>query len=241
MTTMQKENILGVPVCITDQQSLIERIHADIAEKRQRFIVAINPEKLLKARKDTQLKALLLKADYPIADGVGILLASRLKGGLIRERVTGIDCMQQLCRAARARGYGVFLYGARPEIVSQAKDKLEQLYPGIRITGTLDGYVQDDEQIIQTINESKADIVFVALGSPKQENWIERNRSRTGAFIFQGVGGSFDVLSGHLKRAPDLFLKLGLEWFYRLLQQPGRIFRQFRLLGFVWLVIWGKS
>jgi N-acetylglucosaminyldiphosphoundecaprenol N-acetyl-beta-D-mannosaminyltransferase len=241
MTTIPTETILGVPVCVTGQADLVERIHADISQRQQRLIVAINPEKLLKARQDAKLKTLLQKADYPIADGIGILLASRLQRGRIRERITGIDCMQQLCRAAREQGYGIFLYGARPEIVSQAKDKLEQLYPGIRIAGILDGYVQDETRVIQAINESDADIVFVALGSPKQEYWIERNMAKTGAVIFQGVGGSFDVLSGSLKRAPALFQKLGLEWFYRLLQEPGRIFRQFRLLGFVWLVVRGKS
>ena len=232
-----KETFLGVDVSTHGYTELLKRLMNDIDEKRNAFIVAINPEKVMKAQQDEELKTLLNKATYQIPDGIGVVLASILKGGKIRERVTGIDMMLRLCEESAKQGKKVFLYGAKPGIADAARKKLEEIYPTIQIVGTMNGYEKDQEVIKNAINESKADIVFVALGSPTQEYWIINNMEQLHASVFQGVGGSFDVVSGRLKRAPMFFQKIGLEWFYRLVKEPWRWRRQLILPSFLWKVL----
>ncbi len=238
---MTKENILGIDVSVTSYEDLKEAINEDIEKKKKSFIVAINPEKVLKARKNQELKDLLNKASYAIPDGVGIIYASKIKKGQIKSRITGIDCMDMLCGLASDKGYKVFLYGAKKEVIEKAKIKLEEKYKQIKIVGTIDGYEKDEEKIVKQINESKADIIFVALGSPKQENWIMEHMEKLNVSIFQGVGGSFDVISGNIKRAPLWMQKAGLEWLYRLIKEPKRIFRQLKLVKFLFLIIFSKK
>lgn len=237
---MEKESILGISVCSADKNAFIAELEQDIALGRRRFIVAINPEKILKARKDKELADLLNSADYQIPDGIGVVLASRMKRGNIRERITGIDSMDLLCASAETHAYGIFLYGARPDVLVKAKAALERKYEHIHIVGFHDGY-SDNRALADKINASGADIVFVAMGSPKQEYWIAENRDRLCAKIYQGVGGSFDVIAGELRRAPRWIQKAGLEWLFRLLQQPSRVFRQLKLIGFIFLLIADKG
>ncbi|WP_281658687.1 WecB/TagA/CpsF family glycosyltransferase [Halobacillus sp. Cin3] len=232
-----KEQFLGVDVSSHSYERLKQNVLNDINEKRQSFIVAINPEKILKAQEDQDLKALLNKATYQIPDGVGVLLASKLNKGGIKERVTGIDMLLTLCKQAADNGKSVFLYGAKPGVAEEAKDKLIEQYPNLHVAGVLDGYEKDEQKVIQTINESGADILFVALGSPRQEYWIVDHMKELNVSIFQGVGGSFDVISGRVKRAPALFQRFGVEWLYRLISEPWRIKRQIRLPLFL-LKVW---
>lgn len=234
-----KENILGIDVCGETYEQLTAHLLADIEEKRNAFIVAINPEKIMKAQQDETLRQLLNSATYQIPDGIGVIIASILKGGSIRQRVTGIDMMLQLCKEAAIHQKKIFLYGAKPGIVDEAKVKLEEMFPGIQITGTLHGYEKDEKVIADTINASGAEIIFVALGSPAQENWIIQHKEKLAPYVYQGVGGSFDVISGRLNRAPAFFQKLGLEWFYRLLKEPWRFKRQLILPKFLIKVIKG--
>ncbi len=233
---MNKENILGISVCAVHKTDLLAAVQSDIKQDKRRFIVAINPEKILKAKNDMALAELLNSADYQIPDGIGVVLASKIKKGCIRERMTGIECMDMICIAAAQYGYRIFLYGARPEIVKKTKKILEQKYNKICIAGYENGYCSDNSALVTKINDSQADIVFVALGSPKQEYWIAQNKDSLCAKIYQGVGGSFDVVSGSLKRAPTWMQKCGLEWFFRLLQQPRRIFRQLKMFKFLFLI-----
>lgn len=235
-----KEQFLGVDVSSHSYEQLKKNVIDDINHQKQSFIVAINPEKILKAQQDESLKNLLNKATYQIPDGVGVLVASRLKKGNIKERVTGIDMLLTLCEQAEEHGKSVFLYGAKPGIAEEAKDELVRKYPGLKIAGVLDGYEKDEQKVIQTINESQADILFVALGSPKQEYWIVDHMDELNVSIFQGVGGSFDVISGRIKRAPDFFLRFGLEWLYRLIAEPWRIKRQIKLPAFL-LKVWREK
>ena len=238
---MEKENILGIDVSITSYEKLKDNIIEDIENKKKSFIVAINPEKILKARKDEKLKKLLNNATYQIPDGVGIIYASKIKKGNIKSRITGIDCMDMLCKLASDKGYKIFLYGAKEETIKLAKEKLEEKYQNIKIVGYINGYEKDNDKILKAINKSQADIIFVALGSPKQENWITNNMDKINASIFQGVGGSFDVISGNIKRAPVWMQKAGLEWLYRLIKEPKRIFRQLKLFKFLFLIIFSKK
>ncbi|MHC0036467.1 WecB/TagA/CpsF family glycosyltransferase [Pseudoneobacillus sp. C159] len=221
-----KESILGVDVSRDNYESLTAKLLQKIDNKEKAFIVAINPEKIIKAQEDESLRQLLNRADFQIPDGIGVILASKFKGGQIRERVTGIDMMLKLCEAAAQHGKRIFLYGGKPGRADEAKAKLEEMYPGIQIAGTLNGYEKDQQVVRDTINASQADIIFVALGSPAQENWIVANKEQLHPCVYQGVGGSFDVISGKIERAPESFQKLGLEWLYRLLKEPWRIKRQ---------------
>ncbi|KGX93911.1 acetylmannosaminyltransferase [Pontibacillus halophilus JSM 076056 = DSM 19796] len=232
-----KENFLGVDVSSYSYDELVRNLSNDIKTNQQSFIVAINPEKILKAQEDPNLMNLLNEATYQIPDGVGAVLASRLKGGKIKERVTGIDMFLALCEQAEIEGNSIFLYGAKPGVADMASENLVKRFPSLKISGVLDGYEKDQDRIVRTINEAKPDILFVALGSPAQEYWIVENMKNLDVNVFQGVGGSFDVISGRVKRAPKLFRKLGLEWFYRLIREPWRIKRQMKLPLFLLKVL----
>ena len=238
---MNKEKVLGIDVSITNYEKLKQAIVDDINNKKKSFIVAINPEKILKARKDKSLKDLLNSATYQIPDGVGVIYASKLKHGSIKSRITGIDSMEMLCDLSNKHGYKIFMYGAKEEVINKAKDNLIKKYPNIKIVGTMNGYEKDNDKIIKAINKSKAEIIFVAMGSPKQEFWITENMNKVCPYIFQGVGGSFDVFSGNIKRAPKWMRKIGLEWLYRLLKEPKRIFRQIKLFKFLFIVLFSKK
>lgn len=238
---MTKEKILGINVIQLDYKTLVNKIDENINNREKTFIVAINPEKILMARKNKKLLNILNNADYPIPDGIGIIYASRLNKGSIKTRVTGINTMEELCSFATKKKYRVFLYGGKEEIVKKAKEQLEKTYKGINIVGYINGYETNNKEIINKINNCHPDIVFVALGSPKQEYWIYDNMEAIDAKVFQGVGGSFDVISGKTKRAPKKVQKLGLEWLFRLIKEPKRVFRQIKLIKFVFLVLLNKK
>ncbi|MEK3978698.1 WecB/TagA/CpsF family glycosyltransferase [Psychrobacillus sp. FSL K6-2836] len=228
-----KEMILGVKVDTDNYDELIQKLFKRIDKKEKSLVVAINPEKLMKAKEDQSLKDLLNRAEFQIPDGIGVILASKLNKGNIKSRVTGIDMMDRIVREAARTGKSIFLYGAKPGVAESAAEALKFTYASLQIAGTQDGYEKDNEKVIQKINEAKPDILFVAMGSPRQEEWIEANRDKLHPSLYQGVGGSFDVLAGNVKRAPGFFQKTGLEWFYRLAKEPSRLKRQLVLPVFL--------
>lgn len=228
-----KEMILGVKVDTDNYDELINKLFKRIDKKEKSLVVAINPEKLMKAKEDQSLKDLLNRAEFQIPDGIGVILASKLNKGNIKSRVTGIDMMDRIVREAARTGKSIFLYGAKPGVAESAAEALKFTYASLQIAGTQDGYEKDNEKVIQKINEAKPDILFVAMGSPRQEEWIEANRDKLHPSLYQGVGGSFDVLAGNVKRAPGFFQKTGLEWFYRLAKEPSRLKRQLVLPVFL--------
>lgn len=236
---MRKESILGINICIinkTDFQKLIEK---DLLNDLQRVIVAINPEKVMKAIKEKKLFEIINNADYQIADGIGILIASKILKGNISERITGISCLYMLCDIASQYNYRIFLYGGRSEIAKRAKENLELYFNGLNIVGYVDGY-SDNNTVIDQIQNSNPDIIFVALGSPKQEYWIYENKEKIKAKLFIGVGGSFDVISGKIRRAPLCIQKMGLEWLYRTLIQPKRIIRHIYIWAYIFKVFMNR-
>lgn len=230
---MKKERVLGILVNTQNYDELMQDIFARIERREKSLVVAINPEKIMKAKHDPSLRRLLNDAEIQIPDGIGVILASKLQKGDITSRVTGVDMMLRLCEEAAKHGKSVFLYGAKPGVAEAAAAKLVELYPTITVAGTQDGYEQDEAVVVRRINEAKPDILFVAMGSPKQENWINAHRDELHPVIYQGVGGSFDVLAGNVKRAPAVFQKAGMEWFYRLMKEPTRIKRQLALPQFL--------
>lgn len=236
-----KETVLGINVNTENYDELLPMIFDRIETKEKSLIVAINPEKIIKAKNDPALKKLLNEAEFQIPDGIGVILASKIQKGQITSRVTGVDMMMRLCEEAEKRQKPIFLYGGKPGIADKAAEKLKELFPSIIISGTQDGYEKDNEKVIAKINEAKPDLLFVAMGSPKQENWINANREQLHPTIYQGVGGSFDVLAGNVKRAPEAFQKIGMEWFYRLMKEPKRIKRQIALPLFLLEVARGSK
>lgn len=233
---METENILGVDVLVTSYEEFMREITRDIQCNRQKTIVAINPEKIMKIREDHDLSEFVKEAAYKIPDGVGILMASKKQGGRIKNRITGVDTMMALCNLAADRGFKVFLLGGDENAVKGAKESLEKQYQNLNIVGYRNGYELADKDVVNQINTSGAQILFVAMGSPKQELWIQKNKENLQVNIFQGVGGSFDVLSGSVQRAPSWMQNIGLEWFHRLLMDPKRVFRQMNLVRFYYLV-----
>lgn len=243
MHRLDSESILGVQINVLDYPMLIDFVQNTIELKQRIRLVAINPEKIMKCRSDAQLRALINDFEVKIADGIGVLLGSQLHGGKIRHRVTGVDTMMRLCALANERAYRVFLYGASPDSLAKAKAKLQQQFPQLSIVGSMDGYVKDTQAIVSSIADSQAQIVFVALGSPKQEIWITQHVEQLPVNVWMGVGGSFDVLSETTRRAPVWSQKLGLEWLVRLVQQPQRLGRQSALVVYLFLILvrWGKA
>ena len=238
---MNKEKILGFKVCSTTYEEITKNIFKDFEDKKQLFIVNINPEIAMENYKNMAMKQIFNQQKYQIPDGIGILLAAKLKGKEIKERITGIDLMNYICEKSVEYNAKIFIYGAKPGVAEKAKKELENTYPKIQIAGTCHGY-EEEEKAYEEIKKSKADIVFVATGSPKQENFIIKNKERLPETkMFMGVGGSLDVISKNIKRAPNWIIQLNLEWLYRLLQEPKRFFRQLKLIKFLWIVLWSKE
>lgn len=238
---MEKERILGFDVCITEPGNLINNIFNDFNKDIRNFIVNINPEIVAKNYKNKELKTIFNSQNYQIPDGVGIIYSSKLKKGKIKHRITGIDLMNLICEKSCDIHIPIFLYGSKEGISEKAKIELEKQYSGINIVGTCSGY-EDENIVIEKINKSKANILFVGLGSPKQEQFIINNMDKlNNVKLFMPVGGSFDVISKTLKRAPTWIIKSNLEWLYRLFQEPKRFFRQLILVKFIFLSIFRRE
>ena len=231
-----KETILGVQVNTENYDELIPKVFQNIEDKKKSLVVAINPEKLMKAKDDPELKALLNRAEFQIPDGIGVIIASKLQKGNITSRVTGVDMMDRIVREAARTGHPFSCTVRNRVLPIRRPQQLKQTYPNLIVAGTQDGYEKDNSKVIDSINKAQPDILFVAMGSPKQEQWIEQNRDNLYPTLYQGVGGSFDVLAGNVKRAPAIFQRFGVEWLYRLLKEPSRLKRQMNLPKFLFEV-----
>ncbi|BCR06696.1 acetylglucosaminyldiphosphoundecaprenol acetyl-beta-D-mannosaminyltransferase [Desulfuromonas versatilis] len=232
--------VLGVNITpFSSYSHAIGCIGAIIQAKGKAFSVAINPEKICRALSDQSLKKILNDADFGICDGVGTALALRILKGKAPPRITGIALFFELIQEAARQGWKVFLLGATPESNQIAGRKLLESNPSLQIVGQADGYSQfhSDTEVVRKINESGADIVFIAMGSPKQEFWIAEHRKTMNAPFCIGVGGTFDIVSGKTRWAPAWCRRTGTEWLYRLIQEPKRWRRQLVLPKFVWAVL----
>jgi N-acetylglucosaminyldiphosphoundecaprenol N-acetyl-beta-D-mannosaminyltransferase len=236
---MKRVEVLGVPVdCITETEA-VNCAESAMLGQRPCSILAVNPEKVLRAQREPALLEALRSAGLLIPDGIGVVLAAHLLHLGHMSRVPGSELMPAICEQASKEERAIFLFGASPEVNEEVGRILPERYPGLRIAGRQHGYVKEDDMpvVIEAINSSRADILFVALGSPKQEYWVHRYLPHLKVKVCQGVGGTFDVIAGRVKRAPLLFRLMHLEWFYRLLSQPSRIVRQTALPLFVYQVL----
>jgi len=230
--------LLGVDVVpFESYEQALACIEEAIESGKKSFWVAINPEKIYRAWQEPRLLDVLRQADVGICDGVGVSIASKVLHGHGLPRCTGCDLFFRLMPLAAEKGWGVFLLGASPDSNEGACRNLLRTYPGLRIVGRQDGYLHDSAEVVREINASRADLLFVAMGSPWQEFWIAEHRERLGAVFCLGVGGSIDVASGKARRAPELFQKTGTEWLFQSMRQPWRWKRQFMRAAFILKVL----
>lgn len=235
-------DILGVrfsPLGINESAEYILNL---AGEDGFHYVFTPNSEMVMAAGKDKEFESILNSADILTADGIGIIYASKILGRPIRERAAGYDISLKVIEQMAQNGKTLYLFGAAPSVAETAKSNLENKFPGIKIVGTHDGYfdAEEEKKIIEDINEKKPDIIFVCLGAPKQEKWIFANKDKLNTKVAMGLGGCLDVYAGNVKRAPDIYIKLGLEWFYRLMKEPKRFFRMLALPKFMIKVIWHK-
>ncbi len=202
-------------------------------------VVTPNAEFALQAKKDPRFLNILNRSQLVLADGISVVLASRIIGDPMQGRVTGVGFAQALAAAMAKEGKSLFLLGAKPGVAEQAAKKLQETYPGLRIAGTHDGYFKDEAPVVAAINASGADALLVCLGAPKQEYFMEDHDAGLQVPVMAGLGGSMDVLAGNVQRAPEFFQKYGLEWLYRLCKEPQRWKRMIKLPLYLWdAVLW---
>jgi len=222
-------DVMGVGFDNVTLDEAVSRAMALLEDPGPHLAATPNPEIVEMARKDPGYAQILAKADLVLPDGVGVIHAARILGRPMKGRVPGIEFAGALMQRLAQTGKRLYLLGAKPGIAETAAEKLRTQYPGLVICGTHDGYFQEDTPVVEAIHAARADVVFVCLGAPKQEKWIAKNGAATGARLLVGLGGSLDVFAGSVKRAPEAFQRLGLEWFYRLITQPSRIGRMAKL------------
>lgn len=233
-----KINILGTSVDGFTIEQFVERITFHIENRESCFVVTLNPELLYRAQKEKELLTMLNRADLVTADGVGIVWACRVSGRPVPERVTGIDLMLRLLELAALKGWRVFFLGSEQGVALIAAEQAAGLFPGLQVVGTHHGFFSENEShdVISKIISASPHLLFVSLGSPRQEVWIEKNSNLLGNIVAMGVGGSLDVLSGNVRRVPPWIRRLNLEWLGRLLVNPGRWKRMLVLPKFVFMV-----
>lgn len=239
-TIENKINIMDVPVDIITMEEAVSKVMGFFESAECHTVYTPNPEIIMAAQKDKALMKALYRASLIVPDGIGVVLASRLlKGPNLPERVAGFDLVQNLFARMASTDHTVYFLGGAPGVTEEAAAAMGNKYKGLKIVGTDHGYFKEEEEgaVIQRIQEAKPDLLLVGLGAPKQEKWIEKNRGILPAKVCIGVGGSFDVMAGKVKRAPVAFQKLGLEWFYRLITQPTRAKRMLQLPVFAWEVL----
>lgn len=225
-----KRNILGIEMSDTTYDNVLEYV-ATLTPKQsvKTFIVTPNPEMVVYSTKHSTFKELINKADIAVCDGSGLLIASYILNRPLSARVTGVDLMVRLCSLASDQAMSIGLLGGRDGVAERAAQCLRESFPCLKIS-----YIQEEWTSTQKLS---VDILFVAFGFPKQEEWIAEHFPKIDVNVAMGVGGAFDYISGHVTRAPFLLRYIGLEWLYRLMREPWRWKRQIALFEFIWLVI----
>lgn len=208
----------------------VEAFHGELKEnlknKTKRFIITANPEAFVFGTTDSEVDRMLTDPEVTVvADGIGLVKSAELVGTTVKERISGVDIAEKLLSYADELSLSVFLFGAKPEVIEAMRKMIAEKYPNLNIAGAENGYVEDKDAVFETIKTVKPDVILVALGMPLQEKLIYKHYSDFEKGIFVGVGGSFDVLSGTKKRAPEFFIKHNIEWLYRIATEPKRIKR----------------
>lgn len=231
--------LFGVKFHKVDEESAFKRFLYLLNKSKYSMIFTPNPEIVMMAQKDLEYKDILAEGDLVIPDGIGIIMASRIKKLGLDKRLPGIEMMESILKYCNNAKKSIYLLGSTAENVENAANNIQKEYPNIDIKGYHDGFFDENEElrIVDKINEVKPDILFVALGAPKQEKWMYKHRKILNVKVSMGVGGAIDVWSGAVKRAPKFFRKIHLEWFYRIVTNPKRIKRSFVLPQFLLKVL----
>lgn len=228
-------NILGVNIDKVSADEALDRAEKMLDGDDTSVIYTPNPEIVMAAYDDDEFADILNSSDMCVPDGIGVIYGAKILGEPLKGRVPGFELSCNLMERMASKKKSVFLFGSKPGVAEKAGEKIRDLYNGIEIAGCRDGYFkqEDENEIVNQINKSGADLLMVCLGAPKQEKWIYENKSKLNVKVCIGAGGSLDVLAGNVKRAPKVFIKLNLEWFYRLCKQPSRIGRFMSLPKFM--------
>ncbi|WP_071027966.1 WecB/TagA/CpsF family glycosyltransferase [Peptoniphilus raoultii] len=248
---MNTISIFGVNICNIDFEENKKILNSFLKSEKLNKIYTPNTEIVMAAKNDEGLKALINKGDLILADGIGLIYASKMRKKPLKERVTGFDSSIELLKMANKDALKVYFLGGKERIAKRAAENVKREYENLIICGYHNGYFKgahtgdinspEEEAIIRQINEKNPHIIFVGLGFPKQEIWIDKNYDRLKGKIIIGNGGVLDILAGATKRAPEIFIKLNLEWFYRLITDPKRIKRQLAIPKFLLAVLFDKS
>lgn len=237
---MERVEFLNCPVDLATMDDTVSLIEERISARSFTQHVVVNVAKIINMRKDAVLSASVKNCDIINVDGMGVVWGARFLGMCVPERVTGIDLFYRLLDMSTRKGFSIYLLGARKEVVVSVVDEIRKLYPGIEISGFHHGYFWNDEAaLVKNIHASGADMLFVAITSPKKEKFINRWQNQLGVKFVMGVGGTFDVVAGRVRRAPVWMQKAGLEWLYRLIREPCRLWRRYLLtnMQFAWLLL----
>lgn len=232
-------NIAGINIDNITMEQAVKKIYQFIASDKNHSIYTPNAEIMMDGITDKKIRTVLNSADMLVADGAGVVLASKILGREVSQKVSGIDLAKNLLSASSKKPIKFFLFGGKPGIAEKAHANIICDYPEAQIVGSRNGYFtqEDTDDIIDQINKSGADVLFVCLGAPKQELWISANKDKLNVKASLGVGGTLDVLAGNVKLAPDFFRNHGLEWLYRLYKEPKRFKRMLRLPKFILYVL----
>jgi len=227
--TFRRVELAGLTLHAATMHDALTLADEAIRQRRRLAFGMVNIAKLVNARRDPLLQDSLLKSDVVLADGQPVVWLSRVQGAPLPERVAGIDLMYRLLDLANQRGYAVFLLGATEAVNAAVADRIQQCYPACRLAGRRDGYFSEAEEpeVARQIRNSRADILFVAMSPPRKELFLRRWSDEMGVPVCHGVGGSFDVFAGLTRRAPRWMQRAGLEWLYRIWQEPRRMWKRY--------------
>lgn len=237
--TFSRVPILGVSVHRISMQQALAQIGAFIHDGGHHHVVTLDASMCVMAESDSQLRRIVQEADLVTPDSAGVLWACRRAGNPLPERVSGVEMVERLCAESATTGFRLYFLGAAPGVAESAAERMRSRYPGCHIVGMHDGYFspEDEESVAAEVRGARPDVLCVAMGIPKQEKWIDRHRAYLGVPVLIGVGGTFDVLSGSVKRAPTWMQRLNLEWLYRLSKNPRKIGKVLTLPRFVLLAL----
>ena len=232
-------NVFGFPVYTGTYNGVLKKIESAITNHQKLQIVTTAAETLVRAVKIPEFGQLLKHSTLNTADGAGVVWAVKKLHNKDISRITGVDLTEKIIQSSINHQWRIFLFGAAPDVIELAMSKIKEAYPGVNIVGYHHGFVDsaNEDAIVEYINQANPEILIVAMGAPRQDLWINKNLPRLNCFVGMGVGGAIDVMSGHVKRAPDVVQKYRLEWLYRLMQSPKKWKRAWTLPYFVFYIM----
>jgi N-acetylglucosaminyldiphosphoundecaprenol N-acetyl-beta-D-mannosaminyltransferase len=243
LTTRDTVEVLGCRIDRLDMEQTVDRCKRIIDGSGYGQHLAVNAAKLVAMNENPELRAIAEGCDVVSADGQSVVWASRLLGDPLPSRVAGIDLMHRLFELAESEGYRIYILGATSQVLMGAVERLRAIHPRLTLAGYRDGYFEDEDasSVAREIRASRAEILLVAMSSPRKEQWLGEYGRQSGVSFAMGVGGAIDVVAGHTRRAPHAWQRLGLEWMYRLLQEPRRLLRRYLETNLRFVLLAGRQ